>query len=535
VTGRCACGASQGALVTGRFYGNDYGNIGKFMFGDTNLSLTNSGDNFFVMHVTSAGVIDWAKDLGPRSGSGTTTAGTAIASNGVVAGYFSAQSGATTPFGPYSLTAAGAPGSYDMFVLRVSPHPPPAPPTPPAAPLGGALAINSAIQPLPGGETQGLAIAADGSGGYFVTGWFKGSVRFGADQVLNSTLLTWGSTTYFSKDVFVAHMSGMTVNWVVSVGGDGNHEGKALVADGSGGCFVTGDFEGAGATFGTTTLSAAEPNSYTSDIFVMHISSAGVIQWAVRAGGTAEDEANGILLLSSGGVLVSGDFWAGPASFGSSSISLTSAGSHDILVFHVTSSGVVQWASQAGSADGSSNIAKAIAHDNTGGAWVCGDLSVNAVTFGTVSITTSSPMYVYEAGFLARINSAGTWQSAFKFDNVRTNDLVADGSGGAFIVRPPRPQKLSWHLPAHSVPGVWSVALVTACPHTLPKPVSRAPHLIACPFTAADGAFPRHHHLGVDLPHIHLQLVGCAGHARQLLGRSAVGHHRRRHGLRRRP
>ena len=57
--------------------------------------------------------------------------------------------------------------------------------------------------------------------------------------------------------------------------------GQSVDSDGSGGAFFTGLFEGTTSFGGTTPTSSG----YT-DIFVAHVNSTGVIDWAVRAGGS---------------------------------------------------------------------------------------------------------------------------------------------------------------------------------------------------------------------------------------------------------
>ena len=66
---------------------------------------------------------------------------------------------------------------------------------------------------------------------------------------------------------------------------------------------ITGTFHGAG-TFGSTTLIS----NGNQDVFVMHLTSAGVIDWAIRAGGVSSDEGYSIASDGAGGTLVTGSF-----------------------------------------------------------------------------------------------------------------------------------------------------------------------------------------------------------------------------------
>lgn len=67
--------------------------------------------------------------------------------------------------------------------------------------------------------------------------------------------------------------------------------------------------------------------------------------WAVRIGGASEDAGSGIASDGAGGSLMAGEF-EGTVSFGSTA--LTSAGSNDVFVAHMTSTGSIDWVVQAG-------------------------------------------------------------------------------------------------------------------------------------------------------------------------------------------
>ena len=116
----------------------------------------------------------------------------------------------------------------------------------------------------------------------------------------------------------------------------------------------------------------------------MRVTSAGVIDWAVRAGGSSRDRGYGIASDGSGGGLVTG-YFGGTATFGATS--LTSSGNYDIFVMHVTSAGVIDWAVRAGGSSG--DYGRGIASDGSGGSLVTGYFQGTA-TFGATSLTSSS-------------------------------------------------------------------------------------------------------------------------------------------------
>ena len=139
---------------------------------------------------------------------------------------------------------------------------------------------------------------------------------------------------------------------------------------------MTGYFSGE-ASFGSTSLTSRG----SDDVFVMHVAASGAIDWAVQAGGASEDGGLGIAYDGAGGALVTGFFYR-EASFGSTS--LTSRGMQDAFVMHVTASGAIDWAAQAGGT--SEDRGYGIVHDGAGGALVTGYFSGEA-SFGSTLLT----------------------------------------------------------------------------------------------------------------------------------------------------
>ena len=127
----------------------------------------------------------------------------------------------------------------------------------------------------------------------------------------------------------------------------------------------------------------------------------GAIDWAVQAGGASSDNhigsRFGIVHDGAGGALVTG-YFSGEASFGLTS--LTSRGEFDAFVMHVTASGAIDWAIQAGGAF--SDGGYGIAYDGAGGALVTGSFYSNA-SFGLTSLTSSGE---YEHAFVMHVASS---------------------------------------------------------------------------------------------------------------------------------
>ena len=75
--------------------------------------------------------------------------------------------------------------------------------------------LDFAVQAGGGGNDDGRAIAVDGAGGGWVTGYFRGEATFGAGDANETTLTSTGNT-----DLFVARYNADgTLNFAVQAGG----------------------------------------------------------------------------------------------------------------------------------------------------------------------------------------------------------------------------------------------------------------------------------------------------------------------------
>jgi hypothetical protein len=144
--------------------------------------------------------------------------------------------------------------------------------------------------------------------------------------------------------------------------------GNAIAVDKKGNVFVTGSY---GFTF-TFPSSGVTLQSFAlggNDIFVAKYNTAGVLQWAVRAGGSDSDVGYGVAVDEDGNAYVTGEF-TGSATFESVSGPvvgplLAPSGSRDIFVAKYDSSGhcngVNQWVRNFGGADADIGYGIAIA------------------------------------------------------------------------------------------------------------------------------------------------------------------------------
>jgi Beta-propeller repeat len=216
---------------------------------------------------------------------------------------------------------------------------------------------------------------------------------------------------------------------------------RSTTTDGSGNIYVTGYFQSATASFGSFTLAnSGDPNSY--EVFVVKYNSSGVVQWAVKGGGTSSDYGSGIAVDGSGNVYITGAFFSTTASFGSFTLANSggSNGSSDVFVVKYNSSGVVQWAVKGGG-ETSSDYGSGIAVDGSGNVYITGSFQSGTATFVSTnlasvtllnSVTNSSSADV----FVVKYNTSGVVQWAAQGGGGTDdfgNGIAVDGSGNVYI------------------------------------------------------------------------------------------------------
>jgi hypothetical protein len=150
------------------------------------------------------------------------------------------------------------------------------------------------------GGDEGKAIAVDGSGNAYVTGYTESTdydVTPGAFQTTNGG----------SRDVFVTKLNatGTALVYSTYIGGSGGDEGNAIAVDGSGNAYVTGrttspDYDVTPGAFQTT-------NGGGEDVFVTKLNATGTaLVYSTYIGGSGNDWGNAIAVDGSGNAYVTG-------------------------------------------------------------------------------------------------------------------------------------------------------------------------------------------------------------------------------------
>lgn len=346
-----ATDAAGNIYVTGYFYSP--------VMSATNFSLSNSGaGDCFIIKYNSNGTEQWMRSIGgPGDENGLAIASDALG-NISITGFFQSSQLA---LGSYSLTNAG---SRDVFVAR----------------LNSMGIITTAFSFGDTGNESGQGITIDGSGNFFVTGYF-----YSPAIVLGTTTITSAG----SSDAFIASFS-PTGNslWAKRSGGGFNDAAYAVNSDGSGNIYIVGGYLSTLYTAGSYTFA----NSGGYDLFLSKYSNSGTVLWAKTCGGGQDDIAYGISHDVSGNVFITGHFHSPAITIGSTTLSNTGVG--DMYVFKCDPLGNFMMAQSAGGTmdDGGS----AVACDPAGNTYVTGYFFSNSVAFSATTLfnTGSDDMFI---------------------------------------------------------------------------------------------------------------------------------------------
>jgi hypothetical protein len=168
-------------------------------------------------------------------------------------------------------------------------------------------------------DDASFGVFQDDQGNVYATGSFTGTVNFGG--------VVLSSASAGNSDIFTLKMDpNGNVLWAKAKGSGVADEGRAINVDQDGNVLVTGNW--------------AQTN-----IIVLKYDPLGNQIWQVIQGSPGYDVGYGITSDTLGNVYVDGDF-AGNISFGS--IVMTCSGTQDFFVECLNSSGMVQWAKKSG-------------------------------------------------------------------------------------------------------------------------------------------------------------------------------------------
>jgi hypothetical protein len=397
-----ATDAAGNEYVTGYF-----SETADFDPGPGTCNLTSvGGTDIFVAKFSAAGALLWARSLG---GTGVDCGnGIAVASDGSVytTGCYQGTADFDPGLGTFNLPSAG---TLDVFVSKLDS----------AGNFGWARGLGGT------GDDSGNGLAVVSEGSVYTTGYFNGTVDFDPGPG------TFNLTSAGSTDVFVSKLDAAgNFVWARGIGGTGDDSGNALAvaADGSiyttGSFWYTADFDPGPGTFNLTSAGY-------EDVFISKLDSGGNIVWARRLGGTSQDYSDALAVTSDGSVYTTGSY-AGTADFdpGAGIFNLTSAGSFDVFVSKLNSSGNFVWVRDLGGTD--SDVGHALAVASDGGVYTTGCFNSTADFDpgpGTFNLTSAGLTDV----FVCKLNSAGSFVWARRlggtnYDYGKGLAVASDGS-----------------------------------------------------------------------------------------------------------
>jgi hypothetical protein len=254
-------------------------------------------------------------------------------------------------------------------------------------------------------DDRGTAIAIDGSGNAYVTGWtssFDFPVKVGPDLGFNN--MTMGTDAFVAK----VNASGNGLVYCGYIGGGWDDVASGIAVDGSGNAYVTGwtlsmDFP---TLVGPYLTSHANIAQY-SEAFVTKVNASGTgLVYSGFVGGSFADKAAGIAVDGSGNAYLTG--WTESEDFPTvSGPDLSFNGAQDAFVVKVSASG--EGLVYSGFIGGlASDYGAGIAVDGSGNAYVTGSTSSYPTEHFPVTVGPVLTFWGETDAFVAKVNASGT-------------------------------------------------------------------------------------------------------------------------------
>lgn len=255
------------------------------------------------------------------------------------------------------------------------------------------------------------ASAVDAAGNVIVTGIFVGSLDLGGGVVLDNPGPFYAT--------FVVKLDGAgNVLWAKHFP---SASARSVAADAAGNVIVAGDFSGA-ANFGGGGIQAAGG----TDVFVVKLAPTGMFLWNQAFGDINDQIVADVAVDSMGNVILTGSF-EGSVNFGGGV--LTSAGSSDVYVTKLGSSGAFAWSKRFG--DFAVQTAQAVAITPADQVVLTGTFDGALDLGGGALVSTGQDI------FLGKLGAAGNhlWSKRFGDAGVQAATSVAvDAAGRVTLV-----------------------------------------------------------------------------------------------------
>lgn len=278
-----------------------------------------------------------------------------------------------------------------------------------------------------GGTTSdvGLSLTIAANGDVYSTGYYDGTSDFDPGPGVYN-LATQGQTHCF----IAALNSAGNFLWAQEIDG-GFNQGYSIVSSPSGGLLIGGVFGGT-VTFGSETITSAGGG----DVFIMKLTTGGIIAWTKTVGSIGTDQDVSVALGPNNEAYATGSFKfpidmdPGPVVH-----QFTPFGLDDIFVLKLAANGTFQWAKQLGGP--SPEAPRAITTDAAGNVYTTG-LFQDTADFDPGPGVYNLVTYVGNNTFISKLNSDGSfgWAAGFGTDQTsadRGEGVMVDATGNVYL------------------------------------------------------------------------------------------------------
>jgi len=401
-----SCTDLQGNIfVAGSYYSN------PLQMGT--VTLVNSGlSDAYVAKYSSNGAVLWAQKIGGTGYESISGVSTDPTGNVYVIGTFGTQFLSVPPL---SVTNCTNNGTTDVFVACYNSN-------------GLIQWIKSFGGPM--NESSGGCVYSNFLSSLYVSGSF-----YSPSYTVGTTTLNNTDATGNKYDMWLARMTGTTVNWAKSAGSATSNDYMfQLAIDANSDVYYSGAFQ---PNTTTTSIGGTVVTTYGGqDLLFGKYNSSGTSIWVKNFGSTFNctcDFAGGISIDANNNIYL-GATTNGTALIAGTFTSPTSGG-YDAYAIKSNSVGTFQWVTKIGAAG--DQYANSITNDNNGSVFVTGSLSGTNVVVGSATLTNNTPGTSTDIYVLKLSNTSGSavWGLTAQGPNAdeQGNDITSDQSGNIYI------------------------------------------------------------------------------------------------------
>ncbi|MCX6689888.1 MAG: PGF-pre-PGF domain-containing protein [Methanoregula sp.] len=344
---------------------------------DGDVSGNHGSIDYWIVKLTSNGVIEWQKSLGGSDEDVATSIRQTSDGGYIVAGYSASNDG----------NVSGNHGGYDYWIVKLS----------------GTGAIQWQKSHGGSGDEKPYSVQQTSDGGYIVAGY---SASHDGDVTGN----------HGGNDDWIVKLSSIgDIQWQKSHGGSGDDEAYSIRETTDGGYIIAGD--------SASNNGDVSGNHGEDDYWIVKLTSTGTIQWQKSLGGSDDDEAYSIWQTTDEGYIIAGYT---VSSDGDVSINHSDDEFCDYWIVKLTSTGVIQWERSFGGSD--DDIATSIRQTSDGGYIVAG---YSASTDGDVSGNHGIADY-----WLVKLDSSGgaEWAKSLGGTSGDYGYAVDQNTDGSYVV-----------------------------------------------------------------------------------------------------